>query len=191
MLETMTHSLYDEAKPLLEPASFTDPAEIAASPSIVPAEPGIYGWWFDAALPEVPREGCLVRDGRHLLYVGIAPNGTSEISTRNLRKRLGDHCRGVIARSTVRRTLACLLERDLALSISRTATGKVAMPNSDEQRLSDWMGAHMRVAWMVHPSPWTLEDELIRSGPALPLNIMGSSHPFSAALMTRRSILGR
>lgn len=191
MADDMTYSLYEAAQPLLEPLGFNNPTDIAAMPSIVPAEPGIYGWWFDGALPDVPREGALQRDGRHLLYVGIAPNGASEESTRNLRKRLADHCRGVIARSTVRRTLACLLERELHLRITRTSLDKVVMSASDEQSLNDWMSVHMRVAWMVHPAPWTLEDEMIRSGPKLPLNIMGSSHPFSAVLKAKRTALGR
>ena len=77
------------------------------------------------------------------------------------------------------------------LRIGRTATGKVVMSKADEGRLSKWMSAHMRVAWMVHRAPWELEHALIASGPALPLNVAGSAHPYTALLKQARIGLGR
>lgn len=187
----MTQSLWSGAVPLLAPPLLRDPAQLATTPDLVPAVSGIYGWWIDAALADVPREGTLRLDGRDLLYVGIAPNGASAESRRTLRSRLSDHCRGQIARSTLRRTLTALLHDQLRFSVWRTPAGKLAMSQADEGKLSAWMSAHMRVAWMEHPTPWVLEDELIHQGPALPLNVAGSSHRFTPTLKRLREALGR
>jgi hypothetical protein len=191
----MTIGLYDRASALLHPPSFTSPAAISSSPALVPAEPGIYGWWIDEALSDVPRDGVLTREGRALLYVGIAPSGAIATTVprrpRNLRDRLKNHCRGPLARSTLRRTLAALLSTRLGLEIERTAAGKLAMPPHHEALLSNWMSEHAAVAWMVHPRPWELEVELISSGPRLPLNIAGSTDQYRAELSLLRQRLGR
>ncbi len=190
MPEDMTYSRGSMLQPLLQPAVLFNPTDIAATrSSLVPAERGIYGWWFDAALPGVPREGAISADGRHLLYVGIAPNGTSETSVRNLRSRLRDHCAGQIARSTLRWTVATLLSDELELEIHRNPRGKPVMSREGEQRLSNWMGLHMRVAWLIHPRPREVESNLVERG-LFPLNIAGSKHPFSAILKHRRSSVG-
>ncbi len=135
----------------------------------------------------------LLMAGRWLLYVGIAPNGAKRTTgKRTLRDRLKNHCRGPIGSSTLRRTLASLLTPDLLdLSLGRTASGKHALSAQDEARLTQWMSTHLRVAWLVHPEPWQLEDALIKKGPRLPLNIAGSSDPFVETLKQRRRDLGR
>ena len=42
-----------------------------------------------------------------------------------------------------------------------------------------------------HEEPWRLEEELVRHGPPLPLNIDMSDHPFKSTLKDMRSALGR
>jgi hypothetical protein len=177
-------------QPLLQPAVLFNSDDIATTRSLVPAERGIYGWWFDAALPDAPREGAIGFDGWHLLYVGIAPNGTSEKSVRNLRSRLRDHCAGQLARSTLRRTIATLLSEELRLDVYRNSRGKPIASPEGERLLTAWMGRHMRVAWLTHTTPWEIESDLVGQG-LFPLNVAGSTHPFSAILKQRRSLLGR
>jgi hypothetical protein len=188
METNMTYKINEIARPLLQPAEFHSASEIAVNPKIVPHEPGIYGWWFDEAVADVPRDESLSMDGRHLLYVGIAPNGArGTTGKRTLRDRLKNHCRGPIAHSTLRRTVVTLMGAQLELSVYRQPNGKFALPPDHEQRLTQWMAEHLRVAWMVYAHPWELEDALIRTGPRLPLNIMGSSDPFALELKARRA----
>jgi hypothetical protein len=103
----MAHTLSREAETFLEQAQFVTADAIREKPAIVPAEAGVYGWWFDQALGSLS-EGSHVRNGLHLLYVGIAPSAPPKdgVKPRTLRDRLLNHCRGPIATSTLRRTLA-------------------------------------------------------------------------------------
>jgi hypothetical protein len=184
----MTYDLGEISGPLLQPASFHSAAEIARDPKLVPDEPGIYGWWFDDAVSDVPLMDSLLVDGRRLLYVGIAPSGArGTTGKRTLRDRLKNHCRGPIAHSTLRRTLVSLIGSSLTLVVHRRPSGKPAMSIEDEHRLTGWMDEHLRVAWMTYPQPWELEAALIKSGPRLPLNISGSSDPFAVLLKQRRA----
>jgi hypothetical protein len=137
----------------------------------------------------VPIDDAAVHDGRRLLYVGIAPRKPSaagSISGRTLRHRLLTHCRGPIASSTLRRTLAVLLKGELDLRITTTDAGKLKMSPDHEGRLTQWMEENTRVAWRVSAAPWELEDHLIRTA-RLPLNIRGSTGPFAKVLSDMRS----
>ena len=50
-----------------------------------------------------------------------------------------------------------------------------------------WRQHHARVAWVEHPEPWDVEDELLRSV-NLPLNLHGNEdHPFAPALRQARA----
>jgi hypothetical protein len=188
----ITHSL-SSAADLLAPVTFHTAAEIAADPKLVPDAPGVYGWWFDDTLLKVPTEDSIENSRRRLLYIGIAPSPPSSsgaASKRTLRDRLKNHTRGPIAVSTLRRTLTSLLWRQLGLAVCRLPSGKLSLPREDERRLTEWMTAHARVAWMVHPRPWEIESALIVGGPRLPLNIRESSDPFRAELQALRRHLG-
>jgi len=146
----MTYSLCPIAQRAIAPARLYTVDEISASPGAVPREAGVYSWWFRSVPPGVPIEETLVRDGLRLLYVGIAPRAPSKgkrrvrISkgkkrVRTLRERLLNHCRGPIASSTSRRTLACLLAADLGFQFFRRSSGKIGMSASDENKLTRWM----------------------------------------------------
>jgi hypothetical protein len=83
---------------LLRPSALVSRNEALARPSAVPAEPGIYGWYFTEVPPGVPTLGCHSRGGAWLLYVGISPkappaNGRAA-SRQNLRTRVRYHYRG-------------------------------------------------------------------------------------------------
>lgn len=190
----MTHSLRACAVSLLRPERCFSVSEIRNCPSIVPAEPGIYGWWFSGELSGVPVAGTQRHDGWRLLYVGIAPSRASASARRprTLRDRLKNHCFGPAATSTLRRTLACLLQCRLKLQLSRNASGKLCMRTGDEARLSSWMDRNARVAWVCLNEPWLLEYALITCGkPCLPLNIKGSSHSFRLELKELRKVAGK
>ena len=93
----MTYSLSSGAIRFID--GLFDVRQIREQPQLVPALPGIYGWWFDEMfLPEQATE-TLRRSGRRLLYVGVAPNRPTKpgVKPRTLRDRLMDHCRGPIA----------------------------------------------------------------------------------------------
>src|SRR5262245_11796197 len=111
--------------PANEIAAFVRPVrvfsghEILSRPSQVPAQPGVYGWWFRQLPPLVSPDGCWQRDGLTLLYVGISPaqppNNGRPPSRENLRKRLKYHYAGNAEGSTLRKTLGCLLADDLGI----------------------------------------------------------------------------
>jgi hypothetical protein len=108
-------------------------------------------------------------------------------SSRTLRDRLKNHFRGPIAMSTLRRSLAVLLNSELLLKVNRQSSGKLWMARDAETRLTGWMDQHARVCWTVTPEPWSVEHHLISTGPPLPLNIKGALHPFVLELERIRS----
>jgi hypothetical protein len=85
------------------PSALFTVGDVVKKPSAAPDEAGIYAWWFDE-LPNIPLDGALEQDGFRLAYVGIASYRPG--SRRTLRQRLRNHCKGPIASSTLRRSLA-------------------------------------------------------------------------------------
>jgi hypothetical protein len=186
----MTHSLTAVAEALLKPSRLYSVAELHGTPTLIPQEGGVYAWWFSQAPPQVPVDNTAVHEGRRLLYVGIAPRKPSaagNISGRTLRHRLRTHCRGPMASSTLRRTLAVLLKGELDLCITMTDAGKLKMSADHEGRLTEWMAENAQVVWQVNAAPWELEDHLIQGTARLPLNIRGSTDPFAKMLSAIRS----
>ena len=190
----MTYSPSENAELLLEPEQLLAAAEILNDRSLLPELPGIYAWWFRTAPFGVPLEGCNRSDDFTLLYVGIAPRAPSRaggVSRSTLRSRIGrNHLGNRIAASTLRRSLAALLADQLHLEIGINEAGKKVMRRADEAALTVWLAENAALSFMVDEKPWLIEDQLIVSGPALPLNIKGSSHPFRAELSLRRSTAG-
>jgi len=154
-----------------------------AKPGVAPDEAGLYAWWFDE-LPNVPLAGALEQNGFRLAYVGIASSRPG--SKRTLQQRLRNHCAGPIATSTLRRSLAAILMNELDLHPRRLPGQKTRLDEGEEHRLSEWLAAHGRVAWIADETPWLLEAELLQNGPALALNIRGNTHPFVRELLTLR-----
>jgi hypothetical protein len=186
----MTHSLTTAVEALLQPERLYGVTELSKAPTLIPQEGGVYAWWFSRMPPEVQPEETATHGGRRLLYVGIAPrkpSATGSVSDSTLRNRLLNHCRGPLASSTLRRTLAVLLKSELGLSITRTKPGKLKISPEHEARLTCWMEENARVIWAVNAAPWEVEDHLVQGTARLPLNIRGSSDPFAKVLSAKRS----
>jgi hypothetical protein len=187
----MADNLYHHCAPLLTPNRLIAARDVLADRSLVPAVRGIYGWWFDEAPPSVPLEDTLVIGKHHLLYVGIAPrapskSGSESASTLNSRITK-NHLGSRIGSSTLRRSLAWLMQDTLDLDIGRRGK-KAVMSREDERRLTTWMAEHAAISFMADDCAWELEDELVASGkPALPLNLKGSSHTFAPTLRGLRA----
>ncbi|MDQ0379043.1 hypothetical protein FB470_003037 [Amycolatopsis thermophila] len=100
-----------------------------------------------------------------LLYLGI--------TTRTLRVRIAREHLRLSRRSTLRRTLAALL---MAHESYRTelVKGHVVLTSADEERLTAWMQAHLRLTWAADDDPAPTEKALIAElGP--PLNLTDAS----------------
>lgn len=181
---------------LLAPDHLWRRAEVLASACPVPAGPGVYAWYFDPPPPHVPLDGCHWHAGAVLLYAGISPkqaptNGRAP-SRQRLRHRVRYHYRGNAEGSTLRLTLGCLLSDTLQIALRRVGSGKRRTFGPDgEARLSAWLDEHARVAWLQHPEPWVLEDEMIQTL-SLPLNLSGNErHPFHSRLSELRATAKR
>src|SRR3954452_8691295 len=135
-----------------------DVVRVDEAPDAIPAEPGLYAWWsLPDALPGV--SGPLHPDGeRELVYAGIARSGPSSGAT--LRSRVvGNHIRGTTGQSTLRRSLASLLNEQQGWR-SRFTDRPLLFPDG-EAELNDWMQHHLAVSWAVHENPWTVEARVI------------------------------
>ena len=169
--------------------------EVLAKPNPVPAEPGVYGWWFKLLPADIETSKCVHRDdGLVLLYAGISPSKPSAAgvaSRQNIRRRIKTHYTSNASRSTLRKSLGCLLADELGLELRRVGLSERFMFGSGEATLSEWMAHNALVSWITHPRPWLLEDELIECLD-LPLNIEGADNPFTATLKSvRRSAVAR
>nr|WP_218588593.1 hypothetical protein [Marivita hallyeonensis] len=87
--------------------------------------------------------------------------------------------------------MAALLQKELGLGFRRDKGGKVGMDRRHEERLSAWINQHAAISITQNDEPWRLEQELVRHGPPLPLNIDMSDHPFKLTLKDMRRALGR
>ncbi len=185
----MAYRLLSDLNPLLRPGRLISAAEILTDRRVIPNTRGIYGWWFNADLPNVSCAGTLEIDRFRLLYVGIAPKGMDSKSTLQKRIRT-NHLGNRIASSTLRRTLAHLLEDELGLTRHLNDKKKLCMSGDDEAKLSGWMAEHASVSFFECERAWELEDELVTSGePVLPLNIRGSAASSAAILSKARNTI--
>lgn len=171
---------------LLAPARLWSRAEVLASPSPVPREPGVYAWYFRYIPLGVPTFDCHRCGDLTLLYIGIAPKAPPKNGARPSTQRLVDrvryHYRGNAEGSTLRLTLGCLLSESLGIELRRVGSGRRMTFADGESVLSGWMAENAFVTWVVDAAPWVLEKELI-TGLSLPLNLdMNPGHPFSAIL---------
>ena len=171
---------------LTKPSLLYSRSSILSKPCPAPQDRGLYAWFFREVPSVVPTKGCVTKDGRTLLYVGISPK--NENSTQNLRKRITNHYRGNAEGSTLRLTLGTLLAEKSEFLLRRVGSGKrMTFTHLGEQWLDDWMEENAFVCWVKHPAPWEVEKEIIEEV-SLPLNIQDNSHhPFASELSTLRS----
>ena len=107
-------------------------------------------------------------------------------SRQNLRKRIRSHFRGNAYGSTLRLTLGCLSKTNWIFGWNNLESDESILQKA--RILSEWMGANAYVAWIVEPSPWLLEDYLIRILKP-PLNLQGNeNHPFYSTLSQKRKL---
>ena len=89
----------------MHPQRLFSRSEVLASPCPVPAKAGLYAWFFREVPPGVPTAGCIEKDEKTLLYIGISPDKGSRLSSKeNLMRRITYHYRGNAEGSTLRRT---------------------------------------------------------------------------------------
>jgi hypothetical protein len=103
----------DEFARFVDPARVYSCEEALARSSPVPAQGGVYGWWFRQLPPLVGAEGCCQYQGLRLLYAGISPSRPPQNgrlpSKQNLRARIKYHYTGNAEGSRcARRWAACL-----------------------------------------------------------------------------------
>lgn len=191
--DDLTHSLWDVSRTVHSPDSLLSPSRIMQHLATASISHGVYGWWFDEDLENVPRDGCKHVDGKHLLYVGIAQPGRRGGKARAAAgiRLWRNHIRGSVRVSTLRLSLAALLADRLGLTFYRDTRARVRMAKSDEDKLTDWIDQHAAISVAQHEDPRVLEQVLITAGPPLPLNLDGSSHPFRQTLSKLRRSLGR
>lgn len=122
---------------------------------------GVYAWWADSSvladLPGPPNEND---PSLRLLYLGRATNLRGRILRNHLRRS---------GNSTLRRTLVGLLVSE---GYRTMWTNRVVLVPEDEQRLSAWMHAHLRLTWAEDAEPAVVEAALVRRLHP-PLNVHG------------------
>jgi len=190
----LTHSLSAEASAVLSPEALLLPDHVLDFIDRHAFTHGVYGWWFDHGLPLVPRNGCIERDGKHLLYIGIAPRKGRSIklgAPSPLKCRFQKYHLRRVRGSTLRHSLSALLQDELHLEFRRDKRDRVCMDRRHEEKLSAWVDQHAAISITQDDEPWKLEEELVRQGPPLPLNIDMSDHPFKSTLKDMRRALGR
>ena len=194
-LTDLTYSLSDDVKRVLDPNKLLIPRNILDHIVEQEINHGLYGWWFDLSLPQVPRNRCIEHDGKHLLYIGIAPPKDRPITGRAatpIKSRLWrNHLRGSVRSSTLRLSLAALLEHQLQFKFYRDDRNRVRMAKEHEDKLTAWIEDHAGISVVHHDNPRSLEKALVKNGPALPLNLSMSAHPFKPTLSALRRSLGR
>jgi hypothetical protein len=139
---------------------------------------GVYAWWFKNTPTFVPLDGTRRSGELALLYVGT--------SKRPLWNRLAEHLRDDASRSTLRRSIGCLLAEQLRLELEVTRVSRMShchfgFGSSGEYALSRWLDENARVSWVQHDQPLPLEKCLIKTL-TLPINVRGNNHPFATQL---------
>ena len=158
--------------------------QIVANRSLVPQKSGFNLWFFKEIPGNTPTDGCFKKDGRTLLYIGIAGNLYNRI--------LKNHCRGRASNSTLRESLGILLLEESCDPLQRTGEGsEMTFTRDGEKWLNDWMDENAFVCWYKHPAPQKIKKEIINAF-SPPLNIKSGTRKFGEELRERRNkILGR
>lgn len=159
---------------ILHPTKLYSRKEVLSKPPPVPAERGLYAWYFKEVPPLVPTDRCIVKNGLTLLYVGISPK--NETSKYNLRKRVTYHYNGNAEGSTLRQTLGVLLTQKSDFPLRRVGSGnRMTFTHLGELWLDEWMNDNAFVCWVTNHEPWKIEKQII-ADVSLPLNIQDNKH---------------
>lgn len=159
-----------------------------------PRAPGACAWFSGRLPPEIPPAGLLVRQGRRLLAVGIAPRAAGGAGRDRLRTSLAPRITGDFTgpahASALRMALGVVLAASLQLRLTVDAAGaRFTWGEEGEAALSAWMQAQLRVSWLPHPRPWEIADMAFRTQ-TLPLNLNAQDpSPFQRELARRQARL--
>lgn len=145
------------------------PVRIRDAEPRIPSGPGLYGWWGEPGLlPPVTGTPHPTNPSLRLYYLGIG----GDLHERMVKR----HVRGGCGASTLRRSLAGLLQPEQGYRTRWTATRVVLVPE-DERRLTAWIRDHLHVTWVEHADPDGVEPAVIRAMTP-PLNIdHNQGHP--------------
>ena len=168
---------------LTNPKKLWSRQEILQRPSPIPAENGIYAWYFK----EIPNlklfreyfnidSSCLIEDtikfeDYQLLYIGISPSNPQ--SKNNIRNRIRSHMNSNASASTLRLTLGCLLREELNIQLKQIRNRYYF--GEEENILSSWIERNAFVTFEPCHEPWIIEEEAIKQL-NLPLNILDNEH---------------
>ena len=153
--------------------------------------PGIYAWWDPSgALTRFWPAGFPQVDPTEPLYIGIARTTLAE--------RGGEMHLENTRMSTIRRSLAALLVDELhllpgaAVDLNPRNRTKFSLGPAAEQRLTSWMKTHLRVTWILHPTPGDFEKDIVKRLTP-PLNhTYATKGPYAKPLQVHREkLLGR
>lgn len=176
---------------LKKPGVLATRSEVIGRNSKAPKVPGIYAWYFKSSPhQEIEFEHCHSHDGWRLLYVGISPskppaNGKPP-SKGTLKKRINTHMKGNASTSTLRLSIGCLLSESLGIQLRRVGRTQRFNFFEDEKVLSDWLENNVKVTWVAHNEPWTVEGKVIAALQP-PLNLSGNpENPFYGTLADLR-----
>ncbi|WP_373282406.1 GIY-YIG nuclease family protein [Conyzicola nivalis] len=125
----------------------------------VVASSGIYAWWDtrSALASRWPHAFPLV-DSSRPLYVGVA-------AKQSLSSRVVETHLLTTRRSALRCSLSALLSEPLELlpgAVRHPRGGKFGLEKSQESRLTEWMVTNLRVTWVEHSEPGSVEKPIIR-----------------------------
>lgn len=139
-----------------------EPVPIRDAEPRIPSGPGLYAWWGGPGLlPPITGTPHPTVTSVHLYYIGIGGDLAARMVDR--------HVRGGTGASTLRRSLAGLLQRQEQYRTRWTTTRVVLVPD-DERRLTAWIREHLSVTWVEHADPDAVEPAVIRAMRP-PLNI--------------------
>ena len=141
---------------------FSDPKSKSIALKGATKASGLYGLFFKEVPSCVPTDGCVVKDGLTLLYVGQ--------SEANLRRRIRKHYRGDASRSTVRFSVGVLLTKQSGFPLCIGSDKRITFTKNGEQWLNDWMEKNVFFSLAEHDRPKEEESKMFENVD-LPLNI--------------------
>ncbi|WP_083449248.1 MULTISPECIES: GIY-YIG nuclease family protein [Actinoplanes] len=122
---------------------------------------GVYAWWAaPSVFPDLPGTPNPEVPSLRMLYLGRATSLRGRVLRNHLRRS---------GSSTLRRTLAGLLVSE---GYRTTWTDRVVLVPADEDRLTAWMFANLRLTWAQDAEPASVEATLVRRLHP-PLNVSG------------------
>lgn len=135
---------------------------------------GLYAWWDrNGSLSNFLPQDCPRFDWNLPVYIGKA-----EVS---IGTRFGTDHLASTRYSSIRRSLASLLYSHLKLlpGITPVGKGKLTMRQGEEDRLTEWMLANLRVTWVeLAFGPSQLEKAIIRETSPLLNYVHASNSPY-------------